>query len=109
MLGKIKQTIKEFFTARYDPEKNKIYNATPNTLIYFHEEGHKTQYENGMLSKWFMYQRWIIYVVLLQLLFEHDLQILILIVLYPEYHVEIDAWIYAIKKKRRIKKGGFDG
>lgn len=39
--------IKEFFTSYYNSEDDKIVGATKNSLIYFHEEGHRKQFKTG--------------------------------------------------------------
>lgn len=40
------QTIREFFTASYDPTYNRIVGCRENSFAWFHELRHKKQFEN---------------------------------------------------------------
>jgi len=43
------ETIKELFTAHYDPETNTIHNCKKGSFAYFHEQRHKQQMENKIV------------------------------------------------------------
>lgn len=90
--------------ATYDPNTKRITGAVYGTLTYFHEEGHKRQDESGRLGTAFMWQRWIMYIIVAQILWELDLGILVYIMLIPEIYLEADAWVYAFKKRYKRKR-----
>lgn len=101
-------SIKEFFTSYYDESKGVIFNASPNTLIYFHEEGHQMQDKNGKLGLFKMYFGLSLYLTVAFLVGENGYFAYIAFVfsLVLFFYIEIDAWVYAFRRKYERKKTG---
>jgi len=85
----------------YDPNTDQIIGCKENTISYYHEEGHRKQFKSGFIGIMEMYQRWFIYLFLfvVALLSEYKIfTYLLALVVLPEIIIEVDAWIFAIKK-----------
>lgn len=97
-------TIKEFLTAYYDTEKGKIVGAQPNSLVYFHEEGHQRQYKRGIGQRVLIYVT-ICLMVSVAILVKRNFyaKIWFFLALLLIMYLELDAWAYAFKKVRKIK------
>lgn len=52
-------------------------------------------------SKW---SKFIIYLLIAQILLELDLAYLIPIMILPETYIYLDSWVYAIRQKRKFKR-----
>jgi len=92
--------------AHYDITSKEIKGCEPNTLIYYHEEGHKHQHETGSLMFWNEIHNHCIYLSIGAIAYEINKTGLILLfcALFTKLVLELDAWIYAIKKYRRVNK-----
>lgn len=98
--------LKQFF-AYTDGER--IYNCDPGTLVYFHEERHIQQMKNVVtrqLWDWLPVFAWIVGAISIGLVFTYkEFWALIFggigIAPFSVFMVfmEIDAWIYAVKKR----------
>ena len=95
----------EFFTAYYDETQDKIVNAKPNTLVYYHEEGHREQNKKGKLNQYqTLYGLFITGTIAILVRGNFAASIVFIIALLCIGYLEIDAWIFAIKKYRKIKR-----
>ena len=83
----------------YDPNTDTI-NAEPNTLAYFHEEGHQQQHKSGLITTFQMWSWYSMMGAIWFLAFDRNIysRILIIISVFLVLYLEIDAWSYAIKK-----------
>ena len=91
----------------YDSNTDKIIGCKVDTISYYHEEGHRKQFKSGFIGKMEMFQRWATYLFFFVLALMSDygvFMILLLLIVAPEIIIELDAWVYAIKKYVRMKK-----
>jgi len=90
----------------YDPINDKIYGCKPNTLCYYHEEGHRKQFKSGAAAYADIYHRIIHYVIIyLIMVWTGFPEYYIILLLIPEGILELHAWYYAIRKKYFKKQG----
>ncbi len=97
--------------AYYDSKKDKIIGAKPDTLVYYHEEGHRQQFKNGtgqfinmwggyflIATVWFLaMDAWWVWTTASAIIMMYLLL----------FFLEIDAWFYAFTKMKERKKNGF--
>ena len=96
------KTIKKYLFTWYDPNTDKI-NAEPNTLAYYHEEGHQKQYKLGLITTFQMYSWYLMMGAIWFLAFNKKLfaQIFIIVSFSLILFLELDAWIYALRTYKK--------
>ena len=89
----------------YDPNTDTINNAEPGTLAYFHEEGHRVQHKSGLLTTFQMWSWYLMIGAIWFLAFNqiNYAQFFIIISVFLITYLEVDAWIYAVKRFRENK------
>ncbi len=111
--------MRELFTAGYNEKTDEIYGCEPDTVIWYHEDRHKQQYNNpricalshnlGIIS--LSGEAILIAALLYRFCFNLPEQTVSLLLIgawfiAPQFILgqilEIDAWIYAYKLKRRV-------
>lgn len=97
-------TGQNIINAHYDPTTDKIYGAKKDTILYYHEEGHRHWYKRGYetaLQMWMGYM--LLGAVALNSLDSPMAKYFVLLVAILLLTSEIHAWFFAFKKWLRLK------
>jgi hypothetical protein len=93
------------FTAHYDPVSDKILGCEPDTISYYHEEGHQKWYKEGVESTIELWQQFCMWTALIFLAWDNNhipkisITLFILLLMVSEVH----AWIFAFNKWRKTR------
>ena len=117
-MTKIKDKLEKSIGPRYSPSEDKIYDCKEGTLTYFHEEGHRIQNQKGILHIYSLILNFtggictaLILAKFIFYLFNkpNPISQLIYFLILPwvimYWFIEIDAWVYAFKKQKKIREG----
>lgn len=98
-------TLKEFFTAQYDSNTDRIIGCTKNTIVYYHEEGHRDFNNRGYKDTSNLYVGYCYLLILTTLTMQNYTfsKLFLLIILSFLLLEEIYAWIFCVYKIMVIK------